>query len=137
MINPFTKFGAIGDTCDPVDPSLLSDFFGFKPWYHYLSGTKDVFDKCVPEAISRGPDGEIMFNDIWLIALALIDDLLKLAALIAIGFVIYGGIEMVLSNGNPEQVNKSRNAIINSVVGLVIAITASGIISFLGNRLGA
>jgi len=126
MINILSKLLTFGAACDPG-----GSFLGFKTWYAYLEGETDALGNCIPQAITRTSDGTIVFGDIWLIALALVDTIIRIAALVAIGFVIYGGIEMITSNGNPEQINKARNTIINAVVGLVIAIAAAGIISFL------
>src|SRR5690606_21990867 len=97
------------------------------PWYQYLSGKTDSFGKCVPQ-INRG-------QDIWLIVLAVIDSLLKVAALVAVGFVIYGGIQFVISQGEPDKTNEARNNIVNALVSMDVAMIAAGLVSFLGNSI--
>lgn len=49
------------------------------------------------------------------------------AAAIAVIVIIVAGFMYVLSNGNPQQVTRARNAIIGALVGLVIVLTAFGI----------
>lgn len=122
MLSSLTQFAA---SCSPTEGAY--NFFTLTPWYQYLQGQTDAFGKCIPQ-INGG-------QDIWLIVLAVIDSLLKVAALVAIGFVIYGGIQFVISQGEPDKTNEARNTIINAIVGLVIAMIAAGIVSFLGNAI--
>ena len=131
----FQKFlyivGAFGDTCTLA----ANDFFGLKPWYAYLEGKEDSFGQCVPVVIGRDADGNI--TDVFLarVALAAVDSMLRIAALVAVGFVIYGGIQYIISQGEPEKTNNAKNTILNALVGLVIAISAAAIVSFLGGRI--
>lgn len=74
-------------------------------------------------------------NDIWLIVAAVIEILLRLSALLAIGFVLYGGIALITSNGDPDKAAKARKTILNAVIGLVIAVVATTVVSYLAGRL--
>lgn len=56
-------------------------------------------------------------------------------AAIAILFVIIGGLRYVISEGDPEATAKARGTIIYALVGLVIAVTAEFLVSFVLNRL--
>lgn len=58
-----------------------------------------------------------------------------LAGAISIVVITVAGLQMVLSQGNPEQVNKSRNAVLYAVIGLVICITGYSLVSFVVNKL--
>lgn len=105
-------------------------FFGLKPWYHYL----ETDAQCNPVNFHvLDPNGT---SDFALIALAIIDDLLRIGGLVAIAFIIYGGILYVNSQGSPDQTQKAQSTIQNALIGLIICILAVGIVSFLGNRLG-
>src|SRR5690606_16654835 len=108
--------------CDPG-----SSFFGLPRWYEYLDGENDALGKCVP-TVNNGAD-------IWLIVLAVIDALLRVSAVVAVGFVVYGGIQFIVSQGEPDKTNQARNTIINAMVGLVISMVASAITSFIGNQI--
>lgn len=125
-------FAAAGGQCDPADGAYK--FFRLTPWYQYLTGKYDELGVCIPQIIVETSPG-VERNDIWLIVLAIIDSLLKVSALVAIGFVIYGGIQFTISQGEPDKTNEARNTIINALVGMVIALTAAMIVSFIGNRL--
>jgi hypothetical protein len=76
-------------------------------------------------------------SGLLLIGLAILDDLLRIATLVAVGYVIYGGIQYMISNGSPDATKKAQKTIINALVGLVIAILAASIVSFIGGRLGS
>jgi hypothetical protein len=128
----FTKlnllfFAAPGDRCD------LSDrrFFFIDPWWKYLNGKYDQLNHCTPVV-------DFIHNptNVWLIGLALIDGLLRIAGFLAVVSIIIAGAELVLSEGSPEKATAARNRILNSLVGLAIAASATMIVSFLGARLG-
>jgi hypothetical protein len=109
------------------------DFLGLIPWYHYLS-TPDKLDPRTCEIKHFEVLGSN--SDIPLVLLAIVDDLLRIAALVAIGFVIAGAIRLITSQGNPEDTGKAQNTIVNALVGLAIAIIAAAFVSFLGHKLG-
>lgn len=118
-----TQFG-VSNGCVP------KQFFGLKPWYQYLetdSQCNIINFKVLP---TSGP------SDFLLVALALVDDLLRIAGFVAIGFIIYGGILYVTSQGSPDQTRNAQSTIINALVGLILAVLATAFVSFLGNRIG-
>lgn len=100
-------------------------FFGIPTWYAYLklNSSCQITNFQVPQ-------------DFLLILLALIDIGLRLAGLVAVGFVIYGGVRFVTSRGEPDEAAKARWTVVNALVGLALALASVGIVSFLGKRLG-
>lgn len=118
-------FSAAGDACKPSGGSFL----GLPPWYKYLSGSEDAFGKCIPVIDKNN------YTDFWLIGLAGIDILLRLVAIVAVGFVVYGGFQYMTSTGEPDRTKKAKDTILNALVGLVICLVATSVVSFLGSRL--
>lgn len=111
-----------------VDKSANS-FLSFPTWYEYLPGTIDpTTNKCSP--------GIVGINDLWLIVAAVIDILLRLAAIIAVIFIIYGGVQYITSQGSPDKTDQARSTVISAVVGLTIAVVASVVVGFLARKLG-
>lgn len=55
---------------------------------------------------------------------------LGLAGAIAVIMIVVGGIMYATSAGNDQQVAKAKNTILGAVVGLIIAVLAYSIISF-------
>lgn len=97
-------------------------FFGIPPWYKYLKA--QTSNQCTP-VVNH-------INDIWLIGLALIEILTRVAILASIAFVVYAGIKYSASRGNADKVNSAKNTLVDALTGLIIAIVATAIVSFLG-----
>ncbi|HEV2412508.1 MAG TPA: hypothetical protein VGS28_01740 [Candidatus Saccharimonadales bacterium] len=120
---------------NPAPCSLAQDtgFLAFPTWYEYLQGTKVNVNgggtECRP--FISGPDG------IWLIVAAVFEILLRLSAILAVGFVIWGAIRYTTSAGSPNSINDARNTIVNALVGLVITVTAARIIGFIAGEFAA
>ena len=55
--------------------------------------------------------------------------------LVAVAFIIYGGIQYMTANGDAGKLTKAKNTIIYAVVGLVIVILAAAITFFLTQAL--
>lgn len=70
-----------------------------------------------------------------LIALSIIDILLRVAALAAVVFVIIGGIKYTTSQGSPDGTKSALNTILNALIGLVIAMAATALVMFIGNTI--
>jgi hypothetical protein len=115
-------------------------FFGLEPWYQYMggefkSGTCDiqcfnVFDHSSPNNCGQSK------SDIPLVLLAVVDDLLRIAGILAVAFIIYGAFEYVGSQGNSEVTARAQSMVVNALIGLVIAIIAVAAVGFIGNSIG-
>jgi hypothetical protein len=120
MTNFFLRFGTANVPCGDG-----KGFLGFPTWYHYLNSISDASaaKTCVPQITG--------INDIWLIVAAVIEILLRVGVLVAIGIIIYAGFQYVTSQGEPDKTTQARKTIINAVIGLVITIFAAAIVNFL------
>jgi hypothetical protein len=107
--------------------NCTSSFFGLPAWYKYLPSSD--FTNCQVSSFNF-PD------DIGLIAISAVDIALVIAGMAAVFFVIYGGIQYVISQGEPDKTRAAKNTITNAIVGLIIAGVAVSIVSFLGSQLG-
>jgi len=50
--------------------------------------------------------------------------------------IIISGIRLMTSGGNPDAIGKLRNTLIYAAIGLVVALTAAGILNLVLGRLG-
>lgn len=116
-------FAAAGDRCNLGGDTI----FGFPHWYQYLNGVLDDHGTCLPQI--QG------LSDIWLIVAAIIEVLLRVAALVAVVFVIYGGFSYTTSQGDPEGTARARKTIVNSLIGLAVAVMAAAIVSFIAQSI--
>jgi hypothetical protein len=103
-----------------------ADFLNFPRWSRGLDCDNDGHIK-----INGGEPGTIIFT----IALNVIDIALRLAGIIAVGLVIWGGFHYTMSHGEPEQAKKSMNIIRSALIGLVISMIAAVVVSFIVWRL--
>ena len=58
------------------------------------------------------------------------------AGIVAVIFMIYGGIQYVTSSGDTTKVTKAKNTIMNAAIGLVITILAAAIVNLVITSLG-
>jgi uncharacterized membrane protein (DUF373 family) len=117
LVSSLHMFGKSAAACQ-------TSFFGIPAWYRYLTldNKCDIVDFQVP-------------GDLILVVVAFIDILLHLAGIAAIIFVVYGGIQYVTSQGNPDATAKAQSTIVNALIGLALAIVAIGFVAYFGNKL--
>jgi hypothetical protein len=115
--NVLSLFGALPGSC--------KGFFGIPTWYEYL----DVNNKCQVASFQ-------VPGDILLVALAIVDILLHVAGLVAVGFVMYGGVRYSTSQGNPDEAAKAQSTVFNALIGLLLTVVAIALVSFLGKNIG-
>jgi hypothetical protein len=124
------------------------------PWYQYLKNdfretvNQDGTSSCGLQLNFNNTNGEIGINEqvtsvstskldeVWLVGLAIFEDLLRVAGLAAVAFVIYGGFRYTTSQGSPEQTGAALATIIHALVGLAIAVIAATSIAFIASQFG-
>lgn len=146
--SPSPSAAAISSQCS-------HSFFGLVPWYNYLGpefttnvngvgvGTNGQADPCSIKCfniftISQSEPANacgVRHSDIPYVLLAIVDDLLRVAGIVAVIFVIVGAFRYVTSQGNPDDTAGAQNTIINALIGLAISIVAVAFVSYVGSRL--
>jgi len=58
-----------------------------------------------------------------------------MAGVAAVIVIIVGGLQYILSSGDPSRTNSAKNTILYAVIGLVVIVAARSIIVFVINRL--
>ena len=111
-----------------------TSFFGIPTWYKYLPDNNFDSDCTINKNFQLLGNGSN--SGLLLIVLALVDILLRVAALVAVAFVIIGGFKYMTAQGEPAGVKSATQTLVGALVGLVIAIIATAVVSFIGNRLG-
>lgn len=130
--NPNKPSEATNKSLNDKTTCKSSGFLGFKTWYHYLDLDPTG---CDIRGFNLLPsDSEP--SDVPLILLAIVDDLLRLAGLVSVAFVLIGGVKYITSQGNPEDIGKAQGTVTNALLGLAVSIVAVVFVAFLGNRLG-
>ncbi len=122
-------------------------FFGLVPWYYYMdksfTGSRtnaneaspcdfkcfNIFNQSVANECGKTS------SDLPALMLAIIDNLLRIAGMVAIAFVFVGAFQYTTSSGNPEQTAKARSTLINAFGGLAVALVSVAFVTFIGSRL--
>jgi hypothetical protein len=78
-----------------------------------------------------GPKGAKGVGDV---VASIINILSLVVGILAVIFVIIGGLKFITSSGDPANVSSARNTIIYALVGLVIVALAQVIVRFVLNR---
>lgn len=120
-----------------------NSFLGLPAWYKYLDVGPQIDDAgaTVPNGdpcAINGPRQDGKFH--WekaagFIAVAIFEALLRIAALVAVVYVVYGGFRYITSQGEPEGAKSARDTILNALIGVVIAVAAASIVSFIMQQL--
>ena len=104
------------------------DILGFPTWYQYL--------QCDDKGHPQFSGNDIKASEsALLVVMAIVVILMRLAGILAVVFIVVGGIKYTTSQGNPEGVQNAKNTIVNAAVGLVLTIVASGIVSFIARSI--
>ncbi|MBI2031606.1 MAG: hypothetical protein HYT08_03225 [Candidatus Levybacteria bacterium] len=96
---------------------------GFIPGLISLMSAPAAFAQGTNIAISP-PQGSIGDVDISKIPQFIVGLLFVIGVVIAIAFLIYGGIKWILSGGDKAAVESARNHIVAAIVGLIIVVGA-------------
>lgn len=116
-----------------------SIFLGFPTWYKYLE-PEFINGECKLTALDPDNDGNTTAADmgkaIGKVILAVIEIMLRVAALVAIGFIIYGGVLYISSQGEPDKTKQALATVTNALIGLVVAVMATILVTFVGGRFG-
>ena len=66
---------------------------------------------------------------------AITNVLLFLLGAVAVIMLVIGGFKYVVSNGNAEQIKSAKNTIMYAIIGLVVAIVAYAVVSWVVDKL--
>ena len=119
-----TSTPAMASACTPN-----SQFLGFPNWYRGLNCENGVV------TMTRGSAN--LGSVVTTIVLNIVDMAVRASALVALGFVIWGGIRYMTSQGDSGRLASAKDTIFKAIIGLVIATMASIFIGFIVSRLGA
>ncbi|HEX5430005.1 MAG TPA: hypothetical protein VFX17_02940 [Patescibacteria group bacterium] len=76
-----------------------------------------------------GKNSECTSADLLNLVFIVINFLVGSAAILAMAYIVYGGIQMVISSGNEDGVKKAKSTMVNAIIGLVMVILSYLIIT--------
>ncbi len=139
----YIAFAQNNQPSNPSPSCSSPSFFGLEPWYKYLiqpGSCSYCFSIFPGQPLLTSPNSNCAnsgstSSSIPLVLLAIIDDLLRIAGMVAVIYIVISSFRFITSRGNAEGVVKARNSLTFALIGLVISVTAIVIINFIGNNL--
>lgn len=116
---------------------VLADNNNNEPTCNLMHGERAEFLLGLPywhRNLDCDEDGGVMFssvNDLWIIVNNLIEMGIMIAGMLAVIMLVVGGIKYITSQGEPSAIQSAKKMIINSLIGLILAIFAGTIVGFL------
>jgi hypothetical protein len=115
--------------CKPTGGSFL----GLPAWYKYLGGVLEDSGRCSPTF--SGADTEEQVNSALPIGLAILEGMLRISGVVAVVMIFWSAFKFITTQGAPDAASSARKTAINALIGLVIVIFATTLVSFVGNSL--
>lgn len=92
-----------------------------------------IAGKTIKEQVEGQTDGK----DLWISLGLIIQGILGALGVVAVIMIILGGISYITSQGDAAKAKKGRDTIIYALIGLVVALLAFAIVTFILNSIGA
>lgn len=108
---------------------------GIPPWYRGLT-VDNGSGGCDMAKPSVDGSGDGLAKMIWKIVLNVVEMGLVIVVYLAVGFVIYGGVQFIAGGGNASIVEKARKTIFNALIGLAIALSSIAIVNMIFGIMG-
>lgn len=131
-VSPSSLLADTGDEC-----TLTGSFLGLPAWYKYLNAVEDSTGRCSPVLTNDQEDdiGQEEVNSALPIGLAILEGMLRISGIVAVVMIFVAGFKYITSQGVPDAAAGARKTALNALIGLVIVIMATTLVSFIGNSL--
>lgn len=126
---------SLSQTAPTYAAGCTDTFLGMRPWY-YDDGNGGGVTICAGGNLQSPDNGNDLPVYIWKIALNVLFDLFLAIGYIAMGFVIYGGYQYIMSQGDPAKAAKGKKTLTNAIIGTVIAMGATVIVNTISTIIG-
>ena len=102
-----------------------SQFFGLPAWYRGL-----VDSSCSVKKINQeGKDGGVTVQQfVWTVVGNIFDGIFRIIGVVAVGFIVWAGIQYMISTGDSGKMGKAKTTLTNAIIGLIISLVASSIV---------
>ena len=97
---------------------------GLRTWWY---GIDLDDDDCSPKGSVKDVIDNIIMNVVY--------DLMAVASLVAVGYIIYAGYLIILAGGDPAKYAKGKKTLSAAIIGLVICLAALAIVTFVADTL--
>ena len=109
--------------------NLGQSFLGLPTWYKYLDTETDPTGRCSPVIAET--------SDALPIGIAVLEGTIRLAGVVAVVMIFISAFKFITAQDNPDSAAAARKTAINALIGLVIVIVSTGVVSYIGNTIGS
>jgi hypothetical protein len=74
-------------------------------------------------------------SDLRVVAMNILWYAVSFVGIIALAFLVWGGVQFVTAGGDDGKVTKARTTIINAIIGIIIVLISMGIINWITNAI--
>lgn len=98
--------------------------------------TKDICSLAVPDTVKEANGCNGSEDRLPTIVQNILNAIIGITGIIAVIFIIIGGVQYMTSTGDAPKVQKAKNTILYAVIGLIIVILAFVIVNWVINMVG-
>lgn len=110
----------------PTDTCNGGHFMGLRAWYDGLAEMVNGRCEVSPDKFKIDNNNSAEFTkNVWLVVLNIASMVTGIIGYLAICFVIWGGYQYMLAQGDPGKVVRGKKTIMNAIIGLVVCQLAS------------
>ena len=84
----------------------------------------------VPDGVPGSNEGVVE------IITRVLDGAYAIAGIATMALFVYSGIQMIMSEGNPDKLKKSTDTLVNAAIGLGVILASGLVFQFIGRLLG-
>jgi len=101
----------------------VKGFLGLRPWYYGLcEGGEGT-------SIKEPTNQDEMKPFVWTVILNVLMDLLVIVGYASMVFIIYGGYQFMMSQGDPGKTAAGKKTLTSAIIGMVISLSASVLVN--------
>ncbi len=98
----------------------------------YVPAMAQIVNKAIPTNLGSNPDEAAAGITFVSYFVTLWRAIMVIGAIIVFIYFIWGSIEWIVAGGDSGKLNKARDRMVQSVIGLIILVSSATIIGFLG-----
>ncbi|HPT08652.1 MAG TPA: hypothetical protein PLE28_03090 [bacterium] len=105
----------------------------------FIISTNIALANATPSIVPQGSgynDGSYQLNDLLKVGVNISEIILGIVGSLTLLMFVYGGVMMLISSGNSEQVTKAKGILMAAIIGLIIVFASYTIIQFVMSALG-
>ena len=94
----------------------------------------DCANSDIPQSVREAAGCKGTTDQLPNVVINILNAVIGVAGLVAVIFIIYGGVQYMTSSGDAGKIKKAKDTILYAVIGLIVCILAAAIVNFVINK---